>query len=186
MQIEYACIYDKWNKSLKQNRFWHPHDSSISTGSDPLFWPQWAPGMHMVHRYPCRQNSIYTWNKLNKHFRKRGWRNFFSWKYTKVDRQDSSVGIGTCCQVWQLKFEPRAPHGEGENQISQTFDLYSSATCACTHVHTHTHTHTHWCIFKSISFFKNCSFLFYVHWCFACMYVYEDVGSPWNWSYRQL
>ena len=31
--------------------------------------------------------------------------------------------------------------------------------------------------------FKMIYFLFYMHWCFACMSVCPD---PWNWSYRQL
>jgi hypothetical protein len=29
-------------------------------------------------------------------------------------------------------------------------------------------------------------FLFYVHWCFGCMYVCVRVSDPWNWSYTPL
>lgn len=37
-----------------------------------------------------------------------------------------------------------------------------------------------------LCFLRFCLILFYVHWCFACMYVVWGCQKPWNWSYREV
>lgn len=53
VKISHCCLrFTSW-----YNHGSLPHLKSNSKGSSALFWPEWAPGVHVVHIHTCGQKD---------------------------------------------------------------------------------------------------------------------------------
>lgn len=68
--VKSNCCFSRgpWFDSQHLHGKSEPSVYSSSRGSNALFWPDWTPGKHIIHKHTCRQNNSYTQNKSLKKF----------------------------------------------------------------------------------------------------------------------